>query len=357
MMQRKDRKITSKIGIIFVLLLSVSLGFKTMAQAAEKTAAEFFKGATIRIIVPFAPGGTGDTAARVPATLFGKYSGARVVVENMPGAGGYVGLRTLYTAKPDGLTLGLTNPMGALMAEELGQKEVTWKLAKFEHIARVLRGSGGIMMVGKQSPIRTFDDVLKAKREFKAATIDPTVGNSMNLTLSAEAFNLNMKVVPGFPGGRAQVLAVLRGEIEMTVNTPGGFEEDFKKGDLRALAVVAGREVAPAVSALFASVPRMIDLPLPLDRKRYLELASLLNEIGFPLSAPPGVSKERVQFLDNAWAKAVKDPVVIKTFYTRGDFLDPLSGKEYLQRILGVKKTVASIGAQNLNHVLFEKYY
>ncbi len=171
---------------------------------------------------------------------------------------------------------------------------------------------------------------------------------------------LNCTVPVGVPaaGGLTELmLAVLRGEIEMTVNTPGGFEEDFKKGDLRALAVVAGREVAPAVSALFPPVPRMIDLPLAPDKKRYLELAALLNEIGFPLSAPPGVSKEKVQFLDNAWAKAVKDPVVIKTFYTRGDFLDPLSGKEYLQRIYGVKKTVASIGAQNLNHVLFEKYY
>lgn len=140
MMERKDRRLTRRMGIILFLLISVVLGISASLPAAEKTAADFFKGATIRIVVAFAPGGTADTAARVPSVLFGKYTGARVVVENMPGAGGYVGLRYLYTAKPDGLTLGLTNPMGAFMAEELGQKEVTWKLDRFEHIARVLRG-------------------------------------------------------------------------------------------------------------------------------------------------------------------------------------------------------------------------
>lgn len=201
MIYQRDRRRTRRIEIIFLLLISILLGFQTTSTAAEKSAADFFKRATIRIIVPFAPGGTGDTCARVPALFFGKYTGARVIVENMPGAGGYVGLRYLYTAKPDGLTLGLTNPTGAVMAEELGQKEVTWQMEKFEHIARVLRGSGGILMVGKQSSIRTLEDLLKSKREMRAASIDPTVGASINAALAAEALSLNLKIVTGFPGG------------------------------------------------------------------------------------------------------------------------------------------------------------
>lgn len=357
MTHRKNQKLIGWITLFCLSIILVALIFVTTSPAAEKAAADFYKGATIRIIVPFAPGGTADTAARVPALFLGKHTGARVVVENMPGAGGYVGLRYLYTAKPDGLTLGLTNPQGAFMAEELGQKEVTWQLDKFEHIGRALRGSGGILMVGKQSPIRTLDDLIKAKREVKAATIDPTVGNSMNLALSGEALDLNLKIVPGFPGGKAQVLAVLRGEIEMTCNPPAGFEEEFKKGELQALAIVAGEDVAPAFRSLFASVPRLIRLPLSKEKKRYLELAAAINEIGFVLSGPPGMPKDRVKFLENAWAKALSEPEAKKTFDVRGDFYDPLSGTEYLELLKRTKKTVAEIGAKNVNHVLFEKYY
>lgn len=358
MIYQRDRRRTRRIEIIFLLLISILLGFQTTSTAAEKSAADFFKRATIRIIVPFAPGGTGDTCARVPALFFGKYTGARVIVENMPGAGGYVGLRYLYTAKPDGLTLGLMpNPTGAFMAEELGQKEVTWQLDKFEHIARVLRGSGGILMVGKQSSIHILEDLLKSKREMRAASMDPTVGSSINAILAAEALGLNLKIVLGFPGGRACILAVMKGEIEMTVNPPAGFEDDFKKGELRAIAIAAGREIAPIFRPLFASVPRLIDLPLPQEKKRYLELSASLNEIGFPLSASPNVPKDRVQFLESAWLKALSEPEVKKTFDTRGDFYAPLTGAEYLQILRGLKKVVADIGAKNVNHILFEKYY
>jgi tripartite-type tricarboxylate transporter receptor subunit TctC len=96
---------------------------------------------------------------------------------------------------------------------------------------------------------------------------------------------------------------------------------------------------------------------LPQEKKRYLELSASLNEIGFPLSGPPNVPKERVQFLERAWLKALGEPEVKKTLETRGDFYAPLTGAEYLQILKGLKKVVADIGAKNVNHILFEKYY
>ncbi len=88
MTHRNIRKSTPGLSIVLMLLFVVPQ-FVKASMAADTAAAEFFKGATIRVVVPFAPGGTGDTAARVPAALFSKYTGGRVVVENMPGAGGY----------------------------------------------------------------------------------------------------------------------------------------------------------------------------------------------------------------------------------------------------------------------------
>jgi hypothetical protein len=61
--------------------------------------------------------------------------------------------------------------------------------------------------------------------------------------------------------------------------------------------------------------------------------------------------------LESAWLKALNEPEVKKTFDTRGDFYDPLTGAEYLQLLRNTKKVVADIGAKNVNHILFEKYY
>ncbi len=326
--------------------------------AETKTAADFFKGATIRIIAPYAPGGSSDAAMRVPAPFLEKFTGARVVVENMPGSGGYVGLRYIYSkVKPDGLTLGMFNPPGAFLAELMGQKEATWKLQELSYIGRVLRGSGGIMMVGKSSSIRTVEDLLKTKREIKCATIDPTTASSMNAALAAEALGIHLKIVPGFQNGKICGIAVLRGEIEMTIQPPAGFEEEFKKGDLRAISIAAGREVALTFQSLFASVPRLIDLPLSPEKKIYIGLSNYLNDVGFVMAGPPGIPKDRVQFLENALARALKEPQVARILEASGYAFSPLSGTEYLQILKGAEKVVSDISVKSLNHILFEKYY
>jgi tripartite-type tricarboxylate transporter receptor subunit TctC len=213
------------------------------------------------------------------------------------------------------------------------------------------------MMVGKSSPIRTLEDLLKTKREIKCATIDPTTGSSVNAALAAEGLGLNLKIVPGFQNGKLCGMAVLRGEIEMTLQPPAGFEEEFKKGDLRAISIAAGREVALAFQSLFASVPRLIDLPLSQDKKIYIALSNHLNDIGFVMAGPPGIPKDRVQFLENALAKAMKEPQVFKIFEGSGYAFSPLSGTEYLQILKGAEKVVADISVKSLNHILFEKYY
>ncbi len=347
----------SWMAIICLFAAMTELG-TGVVSAAEKKPADFFKGATIRIVVPFAPGGTADTATRVPVAFFGKYSGARVVVENMPGAGGYVALRYLYhSARPDGLTLGMLNPSGIYLAELLGEKEITWKLENFSFIGRAIRGSGGVLMVGKPSPIRTLDDLIKAKRQVKAATVDPTIGSSVKLAMSAEALDLNLKIVPGFPGGKAQVLAVLKGEIEMTCNPPAGFENEFKTGELRALAIACGRDVAPAFRSLFSSLPRLMDLPLRREKKRFVELATSLDAVGFVLAGPPRMTEDRVRFLENAWLKALSEPEVKRTFEMRGDFYEPMSGKDYLQLLKEIRETVTDIGTKDLDQIMFKKYY
>ena len=76
-----------------------------IALAPTLSSAQAYPSKVIRMIVPLAPGGTGDTLARTVGEEMGKLLGANIVVDNRPGAGGLIGTQTVATAAPDGYTL------------------------------------------------------------------------------------------------------------------------------------------------------------------------------------------------------------------------------------------------------------
>jgi tripartite-type tricarboxylate transporter receptor subunit TctC len=96
----------------------------------------FFKGKTIRIIVPFAAGGGYDIYSRIIGRHMGKYLPGNpvFVVENMTGAGGLIGINHVYkVAKPDGLTIG--TPIGTMFVDQLiGKPGIEFDGIKFEYI-------------------------------------------------------------------------------------------------------------------------------------------------------------------------------------------------------------------------------
>ena len=65
---------------------------------------------TIRIVVPFAPGGGTDVIARTRAQEMAKDLGATIIIENKPGANGMIGAETVAKAPPDGYVLGIASP-------------------------------------------------------------------------------------------------------------------------------------------------------------------------------------------------------------------------------------------------------
>ena len=98
------------------LAISVVMVFGQAGAAASKKVEYPTKGTAITIIVPFAPGGANDVAARVQAPALEKELGVPVVVVNKPGASTQIGMTQLVQAKPDGHTLGLLTLPGAMLA-------------------------------------------------------------------------------------------------------------------------------------------------------------------------------------------------------------------------------------------------
>src|SRR6202030_1587759 len=88
---------------IFIAVVALS----TLSASSRQAHAANYPDRTVRIVVPFAAGGVGDTTARIIAEKLGDKLGQRFYVENQPGAGGIAAARTVISSPPDGYTLAL----------------------------------------------------------------------------------------------------------------------------------------------------------------------------------------------------------------------------------------------------------
>ena len=98
------------LGLLSALLLALCLTAAPAVAGSHDSAAADPKAETVRIVVPLAPGGVYDFWARVAARHLGKHLPGRptILVQNMPGGGGYIGMNFLYKAAPrDGSTIGM----------------------------------------------------------------------------------------------------------------------------------------------------------------------------------------------------------------------------------------------------------
>lgn len=103
------------------MALCVAATFAGVPAAAED-AKEFYKDESIRWVVPYKPGGGYDEYTRLLAPYLAKYTGAKIEIINMPGAGGMKGANEIYNSPNDGKTVGIING-SAMVTNELAERE------------------------------------------------------------------------------------------------------------------------------------------------------------------------------------------------------------------------------------------
>ncbi len=122
----------------------------------------------ITFIVPYSVGGGTDGTARSLIPYLEKYlgDGAKIAVVNKPGAGGSVGWSEMAAAKPDGYTIGMVNLPDAVTGPML--KELPYSTESFVYIGGINK-EPSVVLVRADSPIKTFDDFVKAAKEKNGA--------------------------------------------------------------------------------------------------------------------------------------------------------------------------------------------
>jgi tripartite-type tricarboxylate transporter receptor subunit TctC len=197
---------------------------------------------TIRLIVPFPPGGAIDALSRIVAEEVGRERGPTIVIENRPGAGTEIGTEVVVRAAPDGNTLLMGSD--ALVTVPHLRKTSYDPLSDLLPICR-LASTPTVIVVNSASAYRTLDDLLGAARARPGAlTYGSAPGSVVNVgfAMLAHAANVRMTFVP-FGGTLPAVNALLGEHIDAAmVDYPAAIGQ-VRAGKLRALATGARQRI------------------------------------------------------------------------------------------------------------------
>ena len=209
----------------------------------------------IRLIVPFAPGGSTNSQARVLADFLGRALSQQVVVVNVGGAGGTIGLNQGAKATPDGYTLVTATP--SMTINPYIQKNIPYDPIKdFEPIALVAT-SPIVLVVPKDSKIKTVRDLI-AMAKAKPGQIrygSAGIGSATHLSsaLFATMAGVNLVHVP-YRGAGPALLDLIAGRLDLQFENAPSVLGHVRSGTLRGVAVGSTKR-----SHLFPDLPTIGD--------------------------------------------------------------------------------------------------
>jgi tripartite-type tricarboxylate transporter receptor subunit TctC len=309
------------------LLILVAIPSSVRAQPVE----QFYQGKTINLIIGYPTAGAPDVYARLVARHLGKYipGNPSIIARNMPGAGSLLAANHIYNvAARDGTTLGLTAPTLPL-EELLGSTASKYKAAQFHWIGR-LATNPNVTFIMKSSQVKTIADAFE-----KVAILSATGRSSTNAvypTVLNNVLGTKFKIVTGYEGTAAAMLAMERGEAEGHSATYDGLKTQHPEW-------LETKRVNVLVQYLLKRHPDLPDVPTAAELARTPEQEMILrvvtsaSEIGKFIFTTPEVPLERVAALRQAFDAMVGDREFVAEAEKLRVEIDPLPGTE-LQHIV-----------------------
>jgi len=278
-----------------------------LAALTASAAAEDYPSHAIRLIIPFAPGGSNDVVGRIIANQLGQKLGQQVFVDNRPGAGGVVGSDLAAKAAPDGYTLLIISIAHAVDAWLYQQPFDPVK--SFAPVSIIATGTN-VLTVNPKVPVHSVGELLHLAKERPGSLNYASAGIGSFQHLSGELFKLMAGVdilhVP-YKGGGPAMLAVIAGEDQVMFSSIMQTLPNIQSGQLRALAT-GGDKRSPILPELptigEAGVPGYVatnwwgivapaGTPAPIVDQLHDTIAALLD------------SPETKKYLDNEGAAPV----------------------------------------------------
>ncbi|MGY8566171.1 tripartite tricarboxylate transporter substrate binding protein [Paracidovorax citrulli] len=247
-----DRRMFS-IGVLGTALCASGRPGAALAQEA-------WPARTVRVVVPFPPGGGTDLVARAISQRLGERLGQPVVVDNRPGAATAIGADAVAKAAPDGYTLLLSGSSTYTVNPALRSRLPYDPLRDLEPVMIVAR-TPLVLVVAARQPWRSVADLVRDARNrpgsIRYATFGPGSAPHLAGELFALATGTKLQDVP-YRGSSQTTVAVIGGEIELGIDTVAAVAPHVRSGKLRALAIVG-----PGRASLLPDVVAMTETPWP----------------------------------------------------------------------------------------------
>src|ERR1051326_2070920 len=272
-------------------------GCLVASPAAAQTAAEFYRGKQIKLMVGSTPGGGYDAIARLVARHLGRFipGNPAVIVQNTPGGGSITMSNRIYHAEAqDGTGLGLVQ-RGVLLAQLLQQPNVQFDIAKFTWIGSVSPETS-LVVAWNTAPVRTLQELLTQP------LIVGSTGATSDLEASARLLNATigtkLKIVTGYPGQANVLLAMERGEVQ------GAADWSWSEIKTRHSDYLRQKKINLILQNALSKSPELPEVPLAMDfMKNDTDRAAArlyfgLKQIARPIMAGPAVPAGRAEVLD-----------------------------------------------------------
>ena len=307
----------------FALVALLATLVATAARAED--AASFFQGRTVTYIVATGAGGGYDTYGRLlTRTLQRHMPQTRFVVRNVPGGGHLVGANLIYSARPDGLTVGTFNT-GLIYAQLLKQSGVRFDLSRMSWIGK-MADEGRTLLIANNSGIGDVRQLMNATEPVKLAASGIGSASYIEMRILADVLKLNVRFVTGFEGAETQ-LSMLRGEVAGVLNTASTHEDFVRRGQGRFVVAIAG------TNSGIPGVPSARDFVRDPDALKLLALVETLAELGRLTAGPPGIPADRLAYLRDRFTRAVNDRQLVAEMQRLNAPLRPGSGEEVAAKV------------------------
>ncbi|NYT24804.1 tripartite tricarboxylate transporter substrate binding protein BugE [Alcaligenaceae bacterium] len=292
------------------------IGNKFAALALSGSIAAVFGGAVahaadypdkpIRVIVPFAPGGSTDIVARIVSQEMSQILGQPLVIENKGGAGGAIGAQEAARAKPDGYTLSIATVSTMAVNKACRPDDLPYDPLKDFVPVTNFANVPNVIEVNPKFPAKNFKDFLKVLKDNPGKYSYGSSGTCGVLHLFGEAFRLatgaDIVHVP-YKGSGPAVTDAVGGQIEVLFDNLPSSMAQIQAGNLRAMAI-----------AWPERLESLKDVPT-LEEEGYPQLN---QPAWYGLLAPTGTPQDIIVKLHAAASEALKNPKVIEALEKQG---------------------------------------
>ncbi len=248
----------------------------------------------IRILVPFAPGGFVDVAARLVGQKLSEKWGQQVIVENRPGGNGFIAVTAVAKAPADGYTLLMAHSGEFAVNPAVFAKDIPYDLDRDFHPITLITEAPMVLGAKADGPFNSLKDLIEAARA-KPATLGmstPGTGSINHLTGEWIALSSGVKFlhVP-YKGGAPAAVAIATGEVPFGLSSIPSTMPQVKAGRVKILAITTARRTPVDMSwptlqeagvkdvnlSIWAGLFAPKGVPQAIRDKLYTEVAAILQ--------------------------------------------------------------------------------